>query len=302
MSNHNQSSINMPLIGTAVVDYSIFGGCLFLFQTLQGDVPLSAVQYVLYLTTLLNVIHARDYLYLYILPHSVTAAVKRDYCITWWDLYFVGKQYVLFLGLTGALTAAGFFHLDPINHGNSAFSIFLQGYAIAMLKDNTGMRFLHPLMHDPLNHGKWWKIHAEHHSVHKDLRVITTFHGDWSDLILETVGGPVLYLAFLGLTGQKMSMHLFAWFGVVWMDINSHSINPYTVLFWNPMLDYVFKANITHNLHHAFNNDPEYTMFLPLRHVSTKRRQADLERYNQLMDTQVNFSLFVPTLRNSKQV
>ena len=36
-------------------------------------------------------------------------------------------------------------------------------------------------------------------------------------------------------------------------DLNIHSVSPYSVGFYNPILDSILKCNVSHNLHHALN-------------------------------------------------
>ena len=232
------------------------------------------------------------YFFLYSLPKYLVGRDKREYCATWVDIYFVGKQYLLFLGLTGILTNMGLFHLDwdSENPINSVVAVMGQYYAIALLKDNTSMRFLHPLMHT-----SWSHIHMEHHMAKKELRVLTTFHGDWIDLLLETAGGPIFYLLFAYMVGLNVSVHLISWFGIVWMDINSHSVNPHTVVFWFPPLDYALKATIAHSLHHIYPHSDKYMMFIPFRHLDRQLLDQDIQSYNNELGTSVNVLFWLPS-------
>ena len=36
-------------------------------------------------------------------------------------------------------------------------------------------------------------------------------------------------------------------------DVNIHSISPYSIGFFNPILDSILKSNVSHSLHHALN-------------------------------------------------
>ena len=80
----------------------------------------------------------------------------------------------------------------------------------------------------------------------------------------------------------------------VWQDGNVHSENPYTQAIGNPILDYYLKLNIVHNLHHAYPNSPKYMIVYKWDHLySSKDRNDDIQFYNKIMKTNVNFSFFL---------
>jgi hypothetical protein len=68
-----------------------------------------------------------------------------------------------------------------------------------------------------------------------------------------------------------------------------HSVNPFSVMYFHPLLDACFKGNVTHQLHHALNKG--HYLFVPWGHMLPARRQADCERYNYVFKT--DFSLCV---------
>jgi hypothetical protein len=51
---------------------------------------------------------------------------------------------------------------------------------------------------------------------------------------------------------------------------------------------------ITHNLHHAFQKDPKYMTVFPLHQMfSPKSRQDDVDLYNKIMKTNIDFRFFI---------
>merc|ERR1719510_1489228 len=67
------------------------------------------------------------------------------------------------------------------------------------------------------------------------------------------------------------------------LDIRIHSVNPYSVVFYFPPLDYIFQCNVAHTLHHCVNKD--YYTFIPFHHVIPGNLELDQMRYDQLMHT-----------------
>lgn len=70
---------------------------------------------------------------------------------------------------------------------------------------------------------------------------------------------------------------------------------PHTICAWwwwwcryyNPLLDWLFRGNVTHQLHHALSKG--YYMFVPWAHALPGRRRADCEKYNQVFRTDFAF-------------
>lgn len=60
-------------------------------------------------------------------------------------------------------------------------------------------------------------------------------------------------------------------------------MNPYSVMYFNPLLDRLFKANVHHQIHHALNRG--YYLFVPWAHVLPARREADGALYNRVFQT-----------------
>ena len=117
------------------------------------------------------------------------------------------------------------------------------------------------------------------------------FHIHVLDLLIENTGAPTLLFLGQYLTGwqQSVGLNMFALVLYTCHDGALHSINPYSVMYFFPVLDHIMKGNICHQLHHALNND--YIQFVPYAHMwSSRRRQKDIEKYNATFETDFVFS------------
>jgi len=164
-------------------------------------------------------------------------------------------------------------------------------WIVNLIKDNTSMRFVHPWMHKREN---YW-IHKRHHEGNKNLSILPgPYLFSVLDLALEFGIGPLLGITGkYYLLGMNPRVHLVAFMFSVWTDGNVHSENPYTQAIGNPILDFIFKTNIVHNLHHACRNDPKYMTVFPLHQVSSSAREEDIKLYNKIMETNVDYRLFL---------
>lgn len=81
------------------------------------------------------------------------------------------------------------------------------------------------------------------------------FFFDFADIILENGIGPIIlmFIQYFFNPTVSPSIDLCAFFLMAGSDINLHSMDPYTVVFYNPILDGAFQATISHNLHHLLN-------------------------------------------------
>merc|ERR1712238_210613 len=95
------------------------------------------------------------------------------------------------------------------------------------------MNILHQLFHTI-----WWSHHETHHLPEKELSVFNAFYFDVPDLIGENLIGPLLFCLIKVLFGgSSCSIHYASFFLSVVCDQIVHSLNPYTITFWNPLLD-----------------------------------------------------------------
>ena len=104
----------------------------------------------------------------------------------------------------------------------------------------------------------------------------------------------MLLLPFLLLGGQyvlglPVGLHWFTGALLTVHDGALHSVNPFSVMYFNPIFDWLLEPNVNHQLHHALNKG-HYT-FVPWEHaLSPAKRTADCNRYNQVFKTNFVFA------------
>ena len=121
---------------------------------------------------------------------------------------------------------------------------------------------------------------------------------DFADIILENVISPFILLGVQFCFNPNVfpTINICSYVLLAAGDINLHSLVPYTICFYNPILDGMFKATISHNLHHALNTS-HYTVW-PLHQLpgifaydSRERKNddgstaKDWKTYNRVMKT-----------------
>jgi sterol desaturase/sphingolipid hydroxylase (fatty acid hydroxylase superfamily) len=163
-----------------------------------------------------------------------------------------------------------------------AIRTLLWFYVILAVKELLLMQTFHRLMHSD-SYWFWW--HRTHHTIGRSGCFQLAFRVDVVDLLIENALAPVIVLIILWLMGRGalripiFSLHLLALF-----DGGTHSINPFTVLFWNPVIDWHMNANIVHGLHHYRGNTNLGAV--PLHHMwTTGARSRDESEYDRTMQT-----------------
>ena len=162
-------------------------------------------------------------------------------------------------------------------------SIFGPFYALLALRDVFFLGPLHPILHSR----RWWSLHKVHHEPTKSAQSMHAFHIDLPDLIIENVGAPFLLFAAQLLAGRRVGIHWLVGVLLTSHDGALHSVNPHSAMYFNPVLDRIFKANVFHQLHHATSRG--YYRFVPWAHVLPARRRADCARYNEVFDADFEF-------------
>ena len=162
-------------------------------------------------------------------------------------------------------------------------SIFGPFYALLGLRDVFFLGPLHPILHSR----RWWSLHKVHHEPTKSAQSMHAFHIDLPDLIIENVGAPFLLFAAQLLAGRRVGIHWLVGVLLTSHDGALHSVNPHSAMYFNPLLDRVFKANVFHQLHHATSRG--YYRFVPWAHVLPARRRADCAKYNQVFEADFAF-------------
>lgn len=278
---------------TQVLDYGILL-CLYMgfwnfVLTLREEpdfftVGLAALSFIIVYT-------AREQLYFYLLGDSVPQ-VKRDYSMSKLDWLYVVKNN-LFVVLHATLSLSmGTYYFTPMTLDWSILTeILIPFWIIQVLKDVFGLIPFHELMH---THPYFMKLHAAHHTVGRNAQALMAFHIDFLDILLENMSGNILYLVGLWFLGMDAKIHIYAAFLGGIMDTLIHSINPYTVCLFNPILDYVFRCNVAHQVHHSALT-ANYT-FIPFHHVLPGGFEHDLKYYNTILKSDWSYLPSLPAL------
>jgi len=172
---------------------------------------------------------------------------------------------------------------------NSMMIMSRDFWVSTLIKDNICMRYIHPWMHKREN---YW-LHKHHHQGRRDTNIVHSFVFDALDQFLEFTVALMFGLYLNKVMFGEPSLHLLAVMWMAWTDANTHSENPYTQCFGNPFLDYFFKMTITHNLHHASEMNLKYMCLYPYHHFMPGELAKDVEKYNKIFKTSIDFSFFI---------
>ena len=175
-------------------------------------------------------------------------------------------------------------------HITRFLKVYLEFLIIAFIKDGVSMNILHQMFHT-----MFYDHHKIHHLPMKELSVMNAFYFDIFDLVAEDGIGPMMLIGLKLMSGGVPSVHYMSYFFVVLCDQTVHSLDPYTAVFWNPLLDNTMRGTMSHNLHHSLNRG-HYTIW-PLHHLigvegpNNKAGKAldgfeiDIAEYNKTFDT-----------------
>jgi len=188
------------------------------------------------------------------------AKVKRNYSMTWRVYGFWFRTATPFYGAMMMLHRFGLQDNEGFNFSEfnwaSLCDIILTFYVMVIIKDVCSMLPFHEKMHN-----EWYHLHKTHHEIGTECAALSSTNIDPLDLIIENLCASVLILAVKWAFGFPVRIHMLSTLLSANLDVNVHSVNPYTSVFFNPVLDYVFRCNIAHNIHHGLNKD-NYT-FVP---------------------------------------
>ena len=155
------------------------------------------------------------------------------------------------------------------------------------------MYFVHPWMHKPEN---YW-MHSHHHKVGVEVQANHAFSISNLDAFIENDIGMFLFFFAKWMLGKPISVNLFSFIAIGWHDVIIHSLNPYSILHFNPLLEYFVKPTLEHNLHHMIQKD--YYVFDSFKHlIDSKQLDYDVKKYNELCRTTICYDLFVTDDKN----
>ncbi len=198
------------------------------------------------------------------------------------------KVIVLTMCGTFILENYGLLWLDDNFDLSFAFweKVFLPFYSLLVLRDISYLGIIHNMMHSN-KFPMLYKLHKKHHEITKNAESLDAYHITMFDLLIENSGAPLLLFLLQYQLGIKPGISWTSLTVFFRHDFGLHSVNPYSVMYFNPILDFMFKPNICHQLHHALNRD--YTLFVPYGHILPSRRKRDEKKYNEVFKTTFSF-------------
>jgi len=241
---------------------------------------------------------------------DIGKASRRSIRHTIWYIFKVALVVVPLLSAT--LTKFGLYTCEPLNetifvfgegkwyeaHVSRFLKVYLEFVLISFIKDAICMNVMHKLFH---NNSSMYEHHATHHLQMKEMSLVNLWYFDLPDVFLEDGCGPLLLMGLKALGGGDCSVHYMSFFLCYISDVNTHSIDPYTSIFWNPLLDNSMRGTLSHHLHHALNK--EHYSIWPMHHLvgpgSTDKKtgkeldgfEIDCNMYNNIFDTKFPLEL-----------
>lgn len=165
--------------------------------------------------------------------------------------------------------------------------VYTPFFTLLVLRDVFFFWPFHQLMHTP----RFYHLHKTHHEAATDAQGMHAFRIGMIDFLIENAGAPALLLAFQYATGNPVGFHLMVPFLLSFHDGALHSVNPYSAMYFIPLLDYIFKPTIYHQLHHAVPHKG-YMLLIPYHHLIPSKRQQDIDYYNKIFKTSCYSDLF----------
>merc|ERR1719461_1243322 len=90
-------------------------------------------------------------------------------------------------------------------------------------------------------HENWipglYPAHKDHHEASRSAHVFNSARLDFLDAFVEVGCVPYCAAILLWALGMPVTMHFGAMGMCALCDVNIHSVNPYSVLWWNPICD-----------------------------------------------------------------
>jgi hypothetical protein len=297
---------------TWIVDYSVLVAGLASLQMLdhESESTLTLAGSVAFSTLQLNILwYMREEFY-FVLLGSYVSEYKRNYRLSLRDICFmvqtscVGaasivclikwniasfqqtKDVLQFPAWPVVDTVGWMWFVDVVYREPSIVSATIETlswfYVLLAVKDLVFMTTFHRLTHTYKTLYVW---HRTHHEVRRNGRFQLAYHTDILNLLIEDGGAPILLWLLLYIVGLgEMRIPIYSIHLLTLFDGGIHSINPFTVLFWNPVVDCMMNANITHTIHHVVRN--RHITTVPLHHLLTPgARKVDELEYDKLMNT-----------------
>ena len=272
---------------TTLFDYSIVGA-LFLYwnKTMSGPTlcPFTAACAIFLLVPVLII--KDEFQGRKLWPKFISRAKLNAWPYTWdlacQHLFF---QVPYYFASFYSFVAAGYVIFPSIFDHGVLFTVWFEATLMSLLTDSV-LWCVHRWLHSK----NGYLYHKSHHHGTQDLGIGIGLHTDLIDNILKTgIAFPMLLgtKKVLGFEPTIQYLSMMLW---IVMGIQLHSTNPYTPYFFNPILDFLARPTVSHNLHHA-TQQSHYT-FVPWQHFwDPMSKQDDTDTYNRCMKTKFPMSI-----------
>lgn len=273
-------------ISTAIIDYLVVGVLLLFWDSLcaHEDGSLCPFTAVCTLFVGLAVMSIKDEIQCRLIWRRFISPYKlNSWPYSWnrsFDTLFTSSAF-FFLSSLGLLLSDSL-SCKSVKNPKVLLQVQLESMAISDGITNIFMMVGHKWLHD-----KMYFLHKKHHKVsNKCLMVFGSSTFDLLDLVIEFGAGvPGLIIVKKILFGSSSKVHFMTHGLVLLKGFQGHSGNPYSPYFFVPVLDYLVRAPLCHNLHHVIQND--YYSNVPHLHLfNPEARKKDIDLYNKHLKTQ----------------
>ena len=272
-------------LATSLIDYLVVGGLLLFWDSVcrldDGSLcPFTAAGTLLVSGAAMIVkdeIQCRFLWRKFISPYKVNSwpySWERSF-----DILSTSSPFVFLSGL--GLFLSGLVSFESIKNPKVLLQVLLESMAVADGITDMFMVVGHKWLHE-----KMYFMHKKHHKEStRCLMASGTSTFDLLDMVIEFGGGvPCLIIMKKLLFGPTSKLH-FLTHGLVMLKGNqAHSGNPYSPVFFVPVLDYLVRVSLCHNLHHVIQSSCYSSV--PHLHLSNPdARKKDIDLYNKHLQT-----------------
>jgi len=272
-------------LATAVIDYLVVGA-LLLFWDRTGkfeDGSLCPFTAAGTLLAGLAVMHVKDEIQCRFLWRKFISPYKLNSWPYSWHRSFdhiSTSTPFLFFGALG-LFLSGWVSCESVKNPKVLLRVLLESTLVSEVFTHIFMTFGHRWLHE-----KAYFLHKKHHKAStRCLMSFGTTTFDLFDMVIEFGGGVPLFIIVKRLCfGPTSKVHFLTYGLAMLKGIQGHSGNPYASFFFVPVLDYLIRPPLAHNLHHVIQSD-NYSS--PLSHFSNpEARRKNIDLYNKHLKTQ----------------
>ena len=273
-------------LATAVIDYLVVGA-LLLFWDRTGkfeDGSLCPFTAAGTLLAGLAVMHVKDEIQCRFLWRKFISPYKLNSWPYSWHRSFdhiSTSTPFLFFGALG-LFLSGWVSCESFKNPKILLQVLFESALVSDVITETFMTYGHKWLHE-----KAYFLHKKHHKAStRCLMSFGTTTFDLFDMVIEFGGGVPLFIIVKRLCfGPTSKVHFLTYGLAMLKGIQGHSGNPYASYYFVPVLDYLIRMPLAHNLHHVIQSDYYNT---PHGHFSFNQeaRRKDIDLYNKHLKTQ----------------